>query len=206
MKKSEVQIRKMKFYNAKEVCFLGLIIFVSFLSCNTEDEAVIVPIVDPEETVLNAPTIQTPSPLIHLADNLDEQDQLGWCIDTRGNGFSDILHLHSCKASGGDVQFIYNEETLQICSVEFADFCIEMSEGILEGMGLSLIESNTDSPNQKFVYNEDTGEFNPEEDTSLCIAAGETSAAAGIYMSRSLTLELSSETEESLKKWIIVAD
>ncbi len=67
-------------------------------------------------------------------------------------------------------------------------------------MSLSLVESNMDSPNQRFIYNEDNGEFRPEEDTSLCLAVGETSAAAGIYMFRSLTLELSSETEEKYKK------
>jgi len=61
------------------------------------------------------PILQTPSPVIYLADNLDEQDQLGYCIDTRGRGFNEKLHAHSCKAKGGDVQFFYNKETLQIC-------------------------------------------------------------------------------------------
>ena len=160
----------------------------------------------PEDMEFIAPAIQTPSPLIHLADNLDEQDQLGWCIDTQGRGFNENLHTHSCKASGGDVQFIYNEETFQICSAEYAGFCIEMVGGPLEGMSLNLVESNTDSPDQRFIYNEDSGEFNPQEDTNLCLAAGGTSAAAGIYMSRSLTLELSSEIEERLKTWIIVTE
>ena len=54
-------------------------------------------------------------------------------------------------------------------------------------MSLRLVESDTSSSDQKFIYNDDSGEFVPEEDT-LCIAVGETSAAAGIYMSRSLTL------------------
>lgn len=217
MKQNKEQVKKMRFYNAKALCLSVIIIFLLLWSCSSKQEEVIVTIdvedtdIDaPEDTeldtVLNAPVIQTPSPLIHLADNLDEQDQLGWCIDTRGNGFNGNLHLHSCKASGGDVQFIYNEETLQICSAEFAGFCIEMSEGSFEGMSLFLVESNTDTPNQRFVYNEDSGEFNPEEDINLCLAAGDTSTVAGIYMSRSLTLELSSETEESLKKWIIVAN
>jgi len=71
-------------------------------------------------------------------------------------------------------------------------------------MSLSLVESNTDSPEQKFLYDEDSGEFRAEEDTNLCLAVGETSAAAGIYMFRTLSLELSSETEEKLKKWVIV--
>ena len=152
----------------------------------------------------NPPIIQTPSPVIHLADNLDEQDQLGYCIDTRGRGFNEELHAHSCKARGGDVQFSYNKETLQICSVEFIGYCIEMPGGASKGMSLRLGESNTSSSDQKFIYNEDSGEFVPEENLTLCLAVGETSRAAGIYMARALTLELSSETDVKLKQWVIL--
>ena len=200
----------MKFYYVKAISLVFAIILVVLSSCSSAQEEVIVTIDSPEDTevdtLLNVPVIQTLAPLIHLADNLDEQDKLGWCLDTRGNGFNENIHLHSCKASGGDVQFIYNEETLQICSAEFVGFCIQMSGGSFEGVSLILVESNTDTPDQRFVYNEDNGEFNAEEDTNLCLAAGDTSTAAGIYMSRSLTLELSSETEESLKKWVIVTE
>ena len=210
MKKNKDQIKKMKSYYIKATSLLFAIILIVLSSCSSEQEEVIVTIDLPEDTevdtLFNAPVILTPAPLIHLADNLDEQDQLGWCIDTRGNGFNENIHLHSCKASGGDVQFIYNEETLQICSAEFVGFCLEMSGGAFEGVSLILVESNTDTPDQRFVYNEDNGEFNAEEDTNLCLAAGDTSTAAGIYMSRSLTLELSSETEECLKKWVIVTE
>ena len=204
MKVNNEKVKRTKFYLIKIISFSLLIILAFLSSCGSNQEEVISTIIESEDTELNAPNIQTPAPLIHLVDNLDEQDQLGWCIDTRGNGFNENLHLHSCKAGGGDVQFIYDEGTLQICSAEFTDFCVEMSGGPVEGMSLILIESNTNSPDQKFVYNEDSGEFNPEENTSLCLAAGDTSAVAGIYMSRSLTLELSSETEEKLKKWVIV--
>ena len=79
-----------------------------------------------------------------------------------------------------------------------------MSGGASKGMSLRLVESDTSSSDQKFVYNEDSGEFVPEENLSLCLAVGETSAAAGIYMSRSLTLELSSETDAKLKQWVII--
>ena len=51
------------------------------------------------------PNILTPAPVIYLADNLDEQDQLGWCIDTKGRGFSDRLHAHSCKQRGVTYNF-----------------------------------------------------------------------------------------------------
>jgi hypothetical protein len=152
---------------------------------------------------LNSPVIQTPEPVIYLADNLDEQDQLGWCIDTQGLGFNENLHAHSCKPAGGDVQFYYNEETQQICSVEFTDFCIEMTGGPAEGMSLSLITSDVSSSDQKFNYDEESGEFRPEGDDNLCIAAGTISSAAGIYMSRSLSLESVTSTDDRLKKWVV---
>ena len=152
----------------------------------------------------NAPIIQTPPPVIHLADNLDEQDELGWCIDTQGNGFNEVLHTHSCKPNGGDVQFYYNEETSQICSAEYIDFCIEMTGGPLEGMALSLVDSDSGSSDQKFIYDDESGEFRPDGDSSLCLAAGVTSGIAGIYMFRTLTLELVAEVDASLKKWVIV--
>ena len=79
-----------------------------------------------------------------------------------------------------------------------------MPGGASKGMSLRLLESDTSSSDQKFIYNEDSGEFVPEEDLTLCITVGETSAAAGIYMSRSLTLELSSETDVKLKQWVIL--
>ncbi|MCH6259162.1 hypothetical protein MLD52_21575 [Puniceicoccaceae bacterium K14] len=56
------------------------------------------------------PIIQTEGPIIYLADNLDEQDKLGWCIDTDGKDFSDTLQAHSCKPEGNDVLFRYNEK------------------------------------------------------------------------------------------------
>lgn len=201
------ELAKERKVNHIKVSSLLFVVFTAFFwSCETEKEEVLIEINEPDEVTLNTPTIQTPSPLIHLADNLDEQDQLGWCIDTRGIGFNEMLHVHSCKANGGDVQFFYNEETKQICSAEYDNFCVEMSGGPVEGMNLSLVESNTDSSDQKFIYDEDTGEFKPEANTNLCLAAGSTSAAAGIYMSRSLTLELSSETAERLKRWVIVSN
>lgn len=189
-----------------KVMSLFVILTALFWGCGSDEEEPTTLIDELEDTELNAPNIQTPTPLIHLADNLDEQDQLGWCIDTRGNGFAEDLHAHSCKPNGGDVQFFYNEETNQICSVEYPGFCIEMSDGIAQGMNLSLVDCDSDLPEQRFVYYEDSGEFRPEGDDNLCIAVGTTSASAGIYMSRSLTLELSSETEESLKKWVIVSN
>lgn len=99
---------------------------------------------------------------------------------------------------------MYDEQTRQLCSVEFPDFCIEMTGGPVEGMGLTLVDSDTNSPDQKFIYDEITGEFTPEGDISLCLAVGPTSAPAGIYVYRTLTLELSADIDEVLKRWVIL--
>ena len=58
------------------------------------------------------PELQTPEPVIYLADNIDEQDALGWCIDTLGRGWSEQLQTHSCKPQGGDVQFAYDSDRM----------------------------------------------------------------------------------------------
>ena len=190
--------------NIKPIFMITVTFFI--FSCSNNEGIEPEVIIEPEEVVeFNAPVIQTPAPLIHLADNIDEQDNLGWCIDTRGAGFNEALHTHSCKAAGGDVQFYYNEETKQICSAEYVDFCIEMIGGPVEGMSLNLVDSNPNSSDQKFIYDDESGEFRPDGNNSLCLAAGPTSASAGIYMSRTLTLELISDTDVSLKKWVIVS-
>ena len=51
----------------------------------------------PQASLADAPNIQTVGPIIHLADNLDEEANLGWCIDTDGRELTDLLHAHSCK-------------------------------------------------------------------------------------------------------------
>ena len=212
MNVNKKEVKKIWFYQRTAIILSLIIISTFFWSCDSNDDMVIsspnepidTTVVVMDTTLVNSPIIQTPSPVIHLADNLDEQDQLGWCIDTRGNGFNENLHAHSCKASGGDVQFFYDDETLQICSVEFTGFCIEMSGGPVEGMNLSLVESLTDSPEQKFIYDLNSGEFRAEADTSLCLTVGDTSAAAGIYMFRTLTMELSTEVEQKFKTWVIL--
>ncbi|WP_152594494.1 hypothetical protein [Cellulophaga sp. E6(2014)] len=200
MKKNKKQSKMVRTFSITIKSIGILMLFIVIMSCKKDKES------EPEVVIeLNAPIIQTPAPLIHLADNLDEQDELGWCIDTRGNGFAEDLHAHSCKPDGGDVQFYYNEETNQICSAEFVDFCVEMTGGPMEGMTLRLVDSDPSSSEQKFIYDDESGEFRPDGNNNLCLAAGITSASAGIYMSRTLTLELVSDTDVSLKKWVIVS-
>lgn len=151
----------------------------------------------------NAPHIQSPNPIIYLADNLDEQDRLGFCIDTDGKGFSDSLQVHSCKPNGDDVLFYYNEQTLQICSATYPGFSAAMLGGPQAGMTISLVESDPESPDQKFGFDETSGEFWPLENAALCLAAGNESDDAGPYMSRTLSLQPRDRTDKSLKTWVV---
>ena len=90
------------------------------------------------------------------------------------------MHTHSCKPDGGDVQFYYNVETGQICTAEYIGSCLEMSGDPMAGMSLSLMEDKTDSFEQKFIYDAESGEFRPDGDSILCLTAGAKSANAGI--------------------------
>lgn len=170
-------------------------------SCTTEEGA---PAVDSNQPLgANAPEIQSPEPIIYLADNLDEQDRLGYCIDTDGKGFSDSLQVHSCKPNGDDVLFYYDAETEQICSATYPGYCAAMIGGPQIGMTIGLVESAPGSSEQSFIYDEGTGEFWPTEDATLCLAAGSSSDDAGPYMSRTLSLQPRESTAQELKTWVI---
>jgi hypothetical protein len=153
-----------------------------------------------------SPELQTPEPVIYLADNLDEKDSLGWCIDTLGRGWSEQLQTHSCKPQGGDVQFSYNEETRQIMSVEFSGKCATLHEAAAAGVSFDLLDCSATSAAQVFIYNAETLEFMPEGDRSLCIAAGAESRSAGPFMSRDLELAPCAATDASLKQWVVKGD
>jgi len=152
------------------------------------------------------PDLQTPAPVIYLADNMDEKDNLGWCIDTLGRGWSEQLQTHSCKPQGGDVQFSYNKETRQIMSVEFQGKCASLHEAPAAGVSFDLLDCSATSAAQLFSYNAETLEFKPEGDRSLCIAAGAASKSAGPFMSRILELAPCASTDASLKQWVVKGD
>jgi len=152
------------------------------------------------------PELQTPAPVIYLADNIDEKDELGWCIDTLGRGWSEQLQTHSCKPQGGDVQFSYNKETRQIASVEFPGKCATLHETAAAGVSFDLLDCSSTSAAQLFIYNAETLEFMPEGDRSLCIAAGAESRSAGPFMSRDLELAPCASTDAKLKQWVVKVD
>ena len=148
------------------------------------------------------PDLRTPSPVIYLADNLDEEDKLGWCVDTVGRGLSDRLHAHSCKPRGGDVQFKFDAASGRIRSATFDNLCAEILGDAKAGAKLGLLTCG-DKAAQRFVYASTGSEFQVKSDTSLCLAVGSASRRAGPFMSRDLVLAACAGTEARYKAWVI---
>lgn len=148
-----------------------------------------------------APQLQNSGPIIHLAENLDEPENLGWCLDTVGRGQSDQAHLHSCKPDSDDprnrdVLFQFNAETGSIEHGQYQGLCLT-----IVGASLALIEC-IGAQDQKFSFGED-GTFHPFEHEEQCLSAGDTSRAAGPYMSRSLIVAPCAEVDPDLRTWVI---
>ena len=150
------------------------------------------------------PAVQTPSPVIYLADNLDEKNNLGFCIDTLGLGWSEQLQTHTCKPEGGDVQFSYKLETHQIESVEFPGKCATLHQSAAAGVSFDLMDCAATSVEQKFIYSAASSEFMPEADHSLCLAVNTESTLVGeSSMTRALALAPCASTEAALKQWVV---
>ncbi|MEJ6394607.1 ricin-type beta-trefoil lectin domain protein [Gymnodinialimonas sp. 2305UL16-5] len=149
----------------------------------------------------DAPVVQTPSPVIYLADNLDEADQLGWCIDTLGRGFGETLQAHSCKPQGGDVQFALEAAPGLIRSVAFPDHCMEVLSDADATFG--LMPCAPDDPQQHFTYNATTQAISPANDAELCVSVGADSRSAGPFMSRDLLLTRCIDTDPIYRSWVI---
>lgn len=144
--------------------------------------------------------VATPAPVLHLADNLDEARGLGWCIDTIGRGFSQELHVHSCKPQGGDVQFTYLPTTQQIGSVAFDRQCMTLIDAnATVAFGLRDCDA---SAAQSFGFDAQTGQISPLNADNLCVAAGETIRDAGPFQSRDLILTACANVPQARKRWV----
>ena len=157
----------------------------------------------PSSLLAGPPDMKTPEPVIYLADNLDEQDNLGWCIDTVGRGFGDRLHAHSCKPFGGDVQFYYDKASRQIISATFDGKCATLLATPAAGVKFGLLDCSSSSSAQKFDYDAQSSEFRPGGNKGLCLAVGSSSRSAGPFMSRNLELASCGSTAAKFKKWVI---
>ena len=147
-------------------------------------------------------SVRTPAPVIHLKDNLDEADGLGWCIDTVGRGFAEYLHAHSCKPRGGDVQFAFEHGSQLIRSVAFPDKCVvALADDARTDFGLA--DCDDGNPSQRFGYDPMAMSLHDAEDPTRCIAVGEASRSAGPFMSRDLVWSDCNAPGPELRSWVI---
>ncbi len=157
----------------------------------------------PQALFAQAPDIKTQGPIIHLADNLQEEAMLGWCIDTDGRELTDLLHAHSCKPSGGDVLFSFSPTSGMIASATYENKCMAFNapENAVNPFG--LIDCDDDAANQKFSYDADSMEIRLGTDMTQCLTVSPVIDNAGPYQSRDLILATCDSLELSFKQWIV---
>ena len=108
------------------------------------------------------PDLRTPAPVIHLADNLDEADDLGWCIDTIGRGFSDRLHAHSCKPRGRETcSFVLTKPLARSFRFAFEEKCMVYLHPDDPSEPLGLVDCEAAADAQKFNYDPQSMTIHP---------------------------------------------
>ncbi len=157
----------------------------------------------PHSSLAESPIIQTEGPIIHLADNLDEEASLGWCIDTEGRGLSDQLHAHSCKPTGGDVLFSYTAVNGRIESVTYTGRCMAYNAPDSVENPFGLMACDETDPNQRFVHDAENGQIRLGADATQCVTVSATIDDAGPFQSRDLLLVACEDLDPRLKTWII---
>ena len=78
----------------------------------------------PQASFAETPARKSLGTVIHLADNLNEEAKLGWCIDTDGRELTNLLHAHSCKPSGDYVLFTFAPDTGMVGSAIYEGLCM----------------------------------------------------------------------------------
>lgn len=150
-----------------------------------------------------APDIKTEGTVIYLADNLNEEKKLGWCIDTKGRGLSDQLHAHSCKPQGGDTQFSFDEASGKIESVAYEGKCMALSDPENKQLPFGLLDCVKDEENQRFVYDAESMEIRIAADQTQCVAVVDKISNAGPFQSRDLIYAACDALEPAFKQWVI---
>jgi len=159
-------------------------------------------------------------PSISVAADLDEPNQLGFCLDIKGFGSGincESLQAHSCKESASDTQFEHVSTTNSIRSVNYDSncnvntspndrACVTVTGNLLPNAELGLTSCDESSDNQIFEAKPIAGGHVLRaggEDTGLCLVVSDTTRAAGRYVARNLFIAVCSQTDNELKTWTI---
>lgn len=157
----------------------------------------------PQMSLADAPNIQTVGPVIHLADNLDEDAMLGWCIDTEGRGLSDQLHAHSCKPTGDDVLFTYAADSGMIASATYDGKCMAYNAPDNAENPFGLVDCDATDQAQMFSHDASSMEMHLAADPAQCVTVSATIDDAGPFQSRDLLLAACEDLEPSFKQWVV---
>jgi len=156
-----------------------------------------------QSALAQAPEIKTVGPIIYLADNLDEEASLGWCIDTDGRELTDLLHAHSCKPSGDDVLFTYSPDRGMIESATYAGLCMAFNAPGNAVNPFGLIACDETDLTQSFAYDEASMEIRLSADTAQCVTVSPTIDNAGPFQSRDLIVAACDTLEPAFKQWVV---
>lgn len=157
----------------------------------------------PQNALAQAPNIQTKGAIIHLADNLNEEAMLGWCIDTQGRGLGELLHAHSCKPNGDDVLFSYEETSSWIESVTYEGRCMAYNAPDNAATPFGLVTCDETDPVQKFAYDAASMELHLASQPSQCVTVAATIDNAGPYQSRHLLAAPCADLTSEFKQWVV---
>jgi hypothetical protein len=145
---------------------------------------------------------------LKLSDNLEEPQNLGFCIDILGPSWalncSLPLHVHSCKPSSEEPRDMlfeldgnlvrsdrYSASCEYVSNTTENTGCVTVMDASMGDMPLGsvMMADCADLPTQQFVYNDTTEAIHLIANDTLCLSAGNESSAAGpVYVKRSLTM------------------
>jgi len=161
----------------------------------------------------NTPKVPSDAPYIVLADNVDEPNGYGFCLDTAGRGMSDFMQSHSCKPAAkddagnptpNDTQFLFDAKNMRVESVAYPGVCMQVLISRYS-TAFALLDCS-EHIRQKFIYSPKDKTLVMEEDQAMCVSVVSVREAAGPWSRRELALTSCVETEDALKQWTYVAE
>lgn len=153
------------------------------------------------------PVLSATGPLIALADSLDQEQPVGWCIDTIGPGINEKLHTRDCSPDEDvetrDFSFTFDAVSGRIASATFANKCISVKEDDNKS-SLRLFDCDSGDLAQVFKYNSEEMTFHPGASNSICLTVAKMSMDHGRFQSRPIALEECVVVDEKLRQWLII--
>ena len=148
------------------------------------------------------------TPYLRIDDNLQEPENVGFCIDLRGwkpVGFENA-QAHSCKPTGGRAGGGTDEEFEPrggaIVGRADADGHCLQAKSATAGSGVDVPQCDASEPLQRFSWQATTGTLRLEA-TTLCLGVGAILRAANTFWARDLILAECGITEAKYITWRI---